>query len=159
MTKKDKEKGKARAEALDARLARLEAALAAIEPGAPEPGGAPADGPPGRIRLSVRLDGTDWRQDTGAAALLAADWPARAARLAALGHPVRLAILRAALDGPVQVAELIAASGAGSPGQFYHHLRELTAAGWLKPLRRGSYGVPPGRAGALLAAVALAGEG
>jgi DNA-binding transcriptional ArsR family regulator len=167
MTKKDKDKpNRAWAEALDTRLKRLEAALAtlaSVPAGQPDPQtdaqsapetGDPAE--PGRIRLSVRMPGTDWRQDTPAATLLSCDWPALAPRLAALGHPARLAILRAVLGGASDAPSLMQAAGATTPGQLYHHLRELTAAGWLTAPRRGAYAVPQARMGALLAAVALA---
>jgi DNA-binding transcriptional ArsR family regulator len=157
MAKKDKDKGGDRAgawaEALEGRLARLEAAFAAAGGALPDP---PEAGPEGRIRLGVRTEGVEWRHEVGAAALLHADWPALAPRLAALGHPVRLAILRAVLGGTGEASALQQAAGAATAGQFYHHLRELTAAGWLVPQKRGVYALPAGRAGALLAAVALA---
>lgn len=155
MAKKDKEKGADRgawAEGLEARLARLEAAFAAAGGALPEP---PEPGPEGRVRLSARAEGVEWRHELAAATVLRADWPALAPRLAALAHPVRLAILRAALAGTGEASALQQAAGAATAGQFYHHLRELTAAGWLVAERRGVYALPPGRAGALLAAVAL----
>jgi DNA-binding transcriptional ArsR family regulator len=157
MAKKDKDKGApgwvGAVEALAARLDRLEAAAigaAAVQPPEPE------TGPAGRVRITVRAPGGDWRHELTAAAVLAADWPAQAARLAALGHPVRLAILRAAIAGTAEASALQQAAGAATPGQFYHHLRELTAAGWLVAGRRGRYALPPARAGALIAAIALA---
>lgn len=156
MTKKDKggdKAARALAEALEARIARLEAALAGLGAALPEPD---PGGPEGRVRLTVRGAGGDWRHEAPVAALMADDWPGLAPRLAALAHPVRLSILRAALPGETPATVLQQAAGATTPGQFYHHLRELTAAGWLASARRGHYAVPPGRAGALLAAVAVA---
>lgn len=153
MAKKDKAAKGARADEVETRLARIEAALAAL--GTAAPGPVVPEGPDGRLRMALRGGPAgDWRHEVPVAALMAADWAAAAARLAVLGHPARLAILRAALGGPVTAAALMAAAGTTTPGQFYHHLRELTAAGWLKAERRGSYGVPPERAGAVLAAVA-----
>jgi hypothetical protein len=159
MAKKDKEgRGAAWAEALEQRLARLEAALAGGL-AAPAPAAGTDPGPEGRIRLSVRRDGGDWRHEAQVAAVLGADWPACAPRLAALGHPVRLAILKAVATGTFEATALQQATGAATPGQFYHHLRELTAAGWLVSERRGVYALPPARTGALLAAIALATAG
>jgi DNA-binding transcriptional ArsR family regulator len=157
MAKKDKDRSGDRnwAEALgvlEARLARLEAAFAATGGALPED---PEPGPEGRVRMSVRGAQGDWRHEVPIATLSAADWPALAPRLAALGHPVRLAILRAVADGASEAAVLQQAAGAATPGQFYHHLRELTATGWLVAERRGRYALPPGRAGMLWAAVAL----
>lgn len=153
MAKKDKAAKGARADEVEARLARIEAALAAL--GAAAPGAAVPEGAEGRLRISVRGGpGGDWRHEVPVAGLTGADWAGLAARLAALGHPARLAIVKAALGGPVPAAALMAAAGTGTPGQFYHHLRELTAAGWLTTERRGHYGVPPGRAGAVLAVAA-----
>lgn len=177
MAKKDKdrtkERGKLEAQAMDLRLQRLEAALARLEaphpladgpsawaepiPDAPAAAAAPEPAPAAGIRLTLGGGPEAWRFEAPAATVAAADWPARAARLAALGHPVRLAILRAALDGPAGATALKAAAGVATPGQLYHHLRELTAAGWLRAQGRGVYALPPGRAGALLAVLAAAG--
>ncbi len=58
------------------------------------------------------------------------DLPASATAevLAALGHPVRLALVRRLLGGPATAAELQEAGELSSTGQVYHHLRALTAA-------------------------------
>src|SRR5689334_4378883 len=53
-----------------------------------------------------------------------------AARLAALGHPVRLRLLLAVLRGATGTAELAEVPGIGTSGRIYHHTRTLTAAGW-----------------------------
>lgn len=153
MAKKDKDRTAELLAALEARLARLEAAFAAAGGVLPE---AEAPGPEGRLRMSLRGAAGEWRHEVGLASVLAADWPGLAPRLAALGHPVRLAILRALTDGAAGTAALQQAAGAATPGQFYHHLRELTAAGWLVAERRGRYALPEGRGPAVLAAVALA---
>lgn len=161
MAKKDKTGKAARAQDFEARLARLEMALAGLG-AAPAPAealsGAPGGAGNGILRIALRgAEGlADWRHEMPAGAVLAADWTGLAARLAALGHPARLAILRAALAGPVATGALMAAAGTTTAGQFYHHLRELTAAGWLSPEGRGRYGVPPARAAAVVAVVALA---
>ncbi|HEY2195909.1 MAG TPA: helix-turn-helix domain-containing protein [Actinomycetospora sp.] len=48
--------------------------------------------------------------------------------LAALGHPVRLALVRRLLAGPATGADLQDAAELSSTGQVYHHLRALTSA-------------------------------
>lgn len=162
MSKKDK----ARIEALETRLARLEALLIGAPGAAGDTVPGPGDANGARLRLDLRTggdgdrDGADWRRDSPLAALRAADWPGCAVRLAALGHPLRLAILRRALDGPIAAAALLEGDAAGPPppsnGQLYHHLRELTATGWLEGAGRGRFALPEGRRGPLLAALALA---
>ncbi len=68
-----------------------------------------------------------------------------AARLAALGSPVRLRLLLAVLQGRTTTAELSQLPDVGTSGQVYHHVRALTAAGWLRSVSRGSVQVPPER--------------
>jgi len=78
-------------------------------------------------------------------ALLEAYWDTAAEPLAALGHPVRLAVLRGVLTGLHTTAELAALDRLGTTGQLYHHLRQLQAAGWLRSTGRGRYDVPATR--------------
>ena len=75
-------------------------------------------------------------------------------RLAALGHPVRLRLLLAVLRGTTSPAELAEVPGTGTSGQIYHHIRALTAAGWLRSTGRGQVQVPAERVVPLLAALA-----
>ncbi|GAB3298873.1 helix-turn-helix domain-containing protein [Epidermidibacterium keratini] len=83
--------------------------------------------------------------------LLASDWAERATVFAALGHPVRLAILQAVVTGSASTAkELADVLDVGSVGQIYHHLKELTAAGWLSAGSGKRYAVPAGRLVSLL---------
>lgn len=84
------------------------------------------------------------------------DWTVAAATLAALGHPVRLALLHAVLHGTRTAADLTGLDGVGTTGQIYHHLRLLTGAGWLRAAARGHYAVPPERVVPLLAVLAAA---
>lgn len=85
---------------------------------------------------------------------LGQDWSAAATSLAALGHPVRLLLLHAILHGTRTAAELAELDGVGTTGQIYHHLRQLTAAGWLRTTARGQYAVPPERVVPLIAVLA-----
>lgn len=89
--------------------------------------------------------------------LLGADWTEEVDVLVALGHPVRLRLLQRVLGGATTVAELVDTDGVGTSGQVYHHLRQLTAAGWLRALGGGRYEVPVARVVPLLAVV-LAGR-
>ncbi|MFF3019595.1 ArsR/SmtB family transcription factor [Streptomyces sp. NPDC057939] len=76
--------------------------------------------------------------------------------LAALGNPVRLRLLREILAGRRTAAELTALDGVGTSGQVYHHLRQLTAAGWLHTTGRGRHEVPAGRVVPLLVLLSAA---
>lgn len=102
---------------------------------------------------SVTLpDGTpvEWQQGAGTAGLLEVDWTDRAATLAALGHPVRVELLRHVLSGTRTTADLAAIDSLGTTGQLHHHLRQLLTAGWLRQAGRGTYEVPPSRVVPLL---------
>ncbi|AVT30015.1 ArsR family transcriptional regulator [Plantactinospora sp. BC1] len=171
---------------LEERVAELERRLAALEdrPDAPAPRPEPPPSGEGdfwaldglKTRLSalgaeqggvlytgsVRLpshERYDWQYGLPTEALLdgeAGDWTDLAESFAALGHPVRLRLLREILGGRRTVAELTALDGLGTTGQAYHHLRQLAAAGWLQSPGRGRYEVPPGRVVPLLVAIAIA---
>jgi hypothetical protein len=96
-----------------------------------------------------------WQYGVPADGLLAADEvETAAARLAALGHPVRLRLLLAVLRGASGPAELAEVPGIGTSGQIYHHIRTLTAAGWLRASGRGRFQVPAERVVPLLVALA-----
>ncbi|GAA2260597.1 helix-turn-helix domain-containing protein [Streptomyces amakusaensis] len=84
------------------------------------------------------------------------DWAGVADSLAALGHAVRLRLLREILGGRRTAAELAELEGLGTTGQIYHHLRQLTAAGWLRTAARGRYEVPATRVVPLLVALTAA---
>jgi ArsR family transcriptional regulator len=53
--------------------------------------------------------------------------PPTAEVLAALGHPVRLALVRRLLAGPASAADLQDAAGLSSTGRSTNHLRALSA--------------------------------
>lgn len=92
-----------------------------------------------------------WQQTVGTTGQLETTWAERAAVLAALGHPVRLELLRHILVGTHTTAELAAVDGLGTTGQLHHHLRQLVSAGWVRQSGRGSYEVPAARIVPLLA--------
>ena len=170
--------------ALEARLARLERGLAppaaaapqsrdprrywqleglrtraAAEP-APRSGRGRAVGG-GRVGFAGLVDTGDgrhyeWQGERVVAAMLGEDWGAFAGSFAALGHRVRLELLRALLRGTREVAELQRLPGLGTSGQLYHHLRQLQAAGWIRQLQRNHYAVVPDRTVAALVIIATA---
>ncbi|GHF95371.1 transcriptional regulator [Deinococcus piscis] len=161
----------ARLAELERRLAALEAQVAALSQPDRSPGPATdrawaleslqelvPDGAvlfAGHVQLGAGGDWV-WQEAHPAAALLDRDWSGVAAALSALGHPLRLALLRAALDGP-QPAPVLGERVGLSGGQLYHHLRELQAAGWLQAQARGPYRVPGGRVIPLLTVLAACG--
>lgn len=98
-----------------------------------------------------------WQYGLAASTVLAQDWTDHAGLLDALGHPVRLAILHAVLHGTVTPSGLVEALDSGTSGQVYHHLKELTAMGWLAPAGRGVYEVPAARVVPLLAILVAVG--
>ncbi|MCZ2816657.1 helix-turn-helix domain-containing protein [Modestobacter sp. VKM Ac-2984] len=165
----------------DARLTRIEERLAAIEerlghpptdrpPGPPTPerfwllqalAAEAAELPGGAIAYGgqVRLPGGEeyaWQRTHDAEELRTAgpDDETLAAALSALAHPVRLRLLREVLGGHTTTAALAALDGLGTTGQLHHHLRQLTATGWLRTAGRGSYGVPAERVVPLLVVLA-----
>lgn len=88
--------------------------------------------------------------------LLERDWSEVADSFAALGHPVRLRLLREILGGRRTAAELAELEEIGTTGQIYHHLRQLTAAGWLHTAGRGRHEVPGARVVPLLVVLTAA---
>ncbi|MCM2390947.1 ArsR/SmtB family transcription factor [Streptomyces albipurpureus] len=109
----------------------------------------------GAVRLPTN-ERYEWQYGTLTESLLAEDWNRAADSFAALGHPVRLRLLREILGGRRTAAELTELEGLGTTGQIYHHLRLLTAAGWLHTASRGRYEVPPVRVVPLLVALTTA---
>ena len=152
-------------EELHARLAALEARVAALEQApedcrSPVSPDLPADtfwalerlkelaGPDaGAVLFTGSVDlptgeHYEWQEGRESQPLLDADWADLAAGLQALAHPVRLHLLREILHGVRTTAELARHPDLGTSGQLYHHLRQLTAAGWLHSTARGHYAVP-----------------
>ena len=84
----------------------------------------------------------DWQFGRTVDDLMDHDWTAAAAPLAALGHPVRVELLKRVLTGTTATRDLAETEGLGTSGQLHHHLRALVAAGWLRLRQRGDYEVP-----------------
>lgn len=123
-----------------------------------EVGEAAADGGvlyTGSVRLPTG-ESYEWQYGALTEALFDGDWADAADSFAALGHPVRLRLLREILGGLRTTAELAALDALGTTGQIYHHLRQLTGAGWLHAAGRGRYEVPPTRVVPLLVVLTAA---
>ncbi len=109
----------------------------------------------GAVRLPTG-EQYEWQHGALTEGLLDDDWTEAAESFAALGHPVRLRLLREVVGGRRTAAELAELDEIGTTGQIYHHLRQLTGAGWLHTTGRGRYEVPPGRVVPLLVALSAA---
>ena len=114
---------------LDDRLTELEARVAALEgTSVTSPEVVDVSGAVG-YEGDVRLHGeVSWTIRYSPAGVLDLPPTPTAEVLAALGHPVRLALVRTLLAGPASAADLQESAGLSSTGQVYHHLRALTAA-------------------------------
>lgn len=166
----------ARVEQVEARLTALEAADQGASPEPPSAGAAAGDGgldperfwalhglqqrlgePGGVLFTGSVLAPTGnhyvWQQAGLTDDLLDDAWPDVADALGALGHPTRLGLLQAVLNGWNSTAELAQVDEVGTTGQLHHHLRPLLAAGWLHSPRRGRYEIPAARVVPLLAIV------
>lgn len=98
-------------------------------------------------------DPVAWQQGAGTTGQLETDWSDHAATFAALGHPVRIELLRSILSGVHATADLAETGQLGTTGQLHHHLRQLVAAGWVRQSGRGTYEVPAARIVPLMACV------
>lgn len=166
-----------RLEALESRIARLEEhghADDVLDEAAPSNAQTPSDAseedpfwaltalkeqvpPPGGVVFAGSVDVGDghleyqWGRPTQH--LLDTDWAEHAESVAALGHPLRLAILRRLLDDEHTVAQLVDELDLASTGVAYHHLSALQTGGWVSSPRRGSWAIPPSRVVPLLAII------
>lgn len=123
-------------------------ALTALKEHAPAPGAVVFAG-----AVDVGLGHLEYQWGRPVEHLLAADWAEHAEPVAALGHPLRLAILRRLLDGEHTVAQIVDELELGSTGVAYHHLSALQSGGWATSPRRGSWSIPASRVVPLLAII------
>jgi DNA-binding transcriptional ArsR family regulator len=161
---------------LEARLAAVEERLAALERSGVEPAatppsrwwlldnltaaGAERDGVGGSVAYGgiTRTPGGGelvWQAEHAVADVLDTELPPVASVLAALGHPVRLELVRRILLGAHTLAQLQQVPGARTSGQVHHHLRELRSAG-LVLAARNHFTVMAERVVPVLVAVAAA---
>lgn len=127
---------------VEARLARLEARVAELE-GSPAKEGAeavPSSGGVVTYQGDVHLNGdVEWSIGYSPDSILELPGARTSEVLAALGHPIRLRIVRELLLGPAHASELQDAVGLGSTGQVYHHLKTLGSANVVEQHARGEY--------------------
>ncbi|WP_338888087.1 ArsR/SmtB family transcription factor [Rhodococcus sovatensis] len=129
-------------EQFEARLAELEARVAELEHGGSDvPAGAdPPTGGAVAYQGDVHLHGdVTWSIGYSPDAVLELSVARTSGVLAALGHPVRLQIVRRLLRGPANAADLQDVVGLGSTGQVYHHLKALASANVVEQHGRGDY--------------------
>ncbi len=106
--------------------------------------------------MTTEGGGYRWQYGLPTQTVLDGDFADAAPALSALAHPVRLALLQAVLTGTHATADLAALPGLGTSGQVYHHLNQLSSAGWLRSPRRGRWEVPGERTIPLLALIMAA---
>lgn len=127
-----------------------------------EPDADPGPGVHGRMTYagSLRVDGRPlvWQRNLDAAQLVASDPGPLAGVLAALGHPDRLAVVRALVSGPRRGPELAGVLGDASTGRLYHHLDKLVAAGVVRQVERGCWEVVPAKVVPVLVLLGAAGD-
>ena len=99
-----------------------------------------------------------WAGEHGLPQIWDLDPTAVARLLASLGHPARLALVRALLAGERTSQELQGVIQSGSAGQLYHHLKDLIAAGVVDQAGRNRYRISTGRIVPLLVILAAAGD-
>lgn len=164
---------------LEERLDAVERRLAALEGGGaatPPAGGrwwlldqltarqAERDGVRGAVAYGgiARTPGAGelvWQAEHAVADVLDTDLSSVAAVLAALGHPVRLELVRRILLGAHTLAQLQEVPGVRTSGQVHHHLRELRSAGLVLAARNHFTIVPERVLPVLVAVAAAAGPG
>ena len=138
----------------ESRLAELEARVAELERReAPEQvDAAPSTGGIVGYQGDVHLHGTvRWDISYSADAIIDLPIASMSEVLAALGHPVRLQIVRTLLRGPANAA-------VGSSGQIYHHLKTLSSANIVEQQSRGEYRIAPKRVVPLLVSMLTAAD-
>lgn len=83
-----------------------------------------------------------WQIERAVPPILQDAWDPCASVLAALGHPVRLEIVRQLLEGARTSQDLQEIADLGTTGRLYHHLRELQSCGLVVATRRNHYAIP-----------------
>lgn len=96
-----------------------------------------------------------WEMERPAPGLMDVPDDEIAAILSVLASPQRLATLKALLSGPKSSNDLQTALGVSSPGQLYHHLDKLLAAGIVEQTRRSLYQIAARHVIPVLAVIAI----
>ncbi|OFT44885.1 transcriptional regulator [Corynebacterium sp. HMSC036D03] len=72
-------------------------------------------------------------------------WEENIKRLTAIAHPTRAEILRRLLCAPASANDLVQEGLVSSTGTTYHHLNELSSAGWIAKSKSGTFEIRPTR--------------
>jgi DNA-binding transcriptional ArsR family regulator len=99
-----------------------------------------------------------WAGEHGLPEIWDLDAASLARLLAALGHPARIVLVRALLEGERSSQELQEVIGSSSAGQLYHHLKDLMAAGAVDQAGRSLYRISASRVVPVLVVLAAAGD-
>ena len=155
----------ARIDTLERRLARLEQLVEDLSPAGsrlPASAGEPIDRPADDVvgyQGAVDLAGpVSWEIRYHAPAILNLPTDALADVFAALGHPVRITIVRRLLAANASVTELQETGEFGTSGQLYHHLKILTTASVVTKVGRNEYAIAPTHVVPTLVALLAAGD-
>ncbi|MBW2734497.1 MAG: winged helix-turn-helix transcriptional regulator [Deltaproteobacteria bacterium] len=82
-----------------------------------------------------------WEMERPAPGLADVSMASISAVLSVLASPQRLSLIKTLLTGPKTSAELQQALSLSSPGQLYHHLKELLSIGIVEQKKRSAYEV------------------
>ncbi len=121
-----------------------------------------ADGVKGAILYAIAFQSAQnklvrWYAESAAPSVLSYDEQMVTQIIVALGHPVRLQIVRLLIkEGATDSQTMQTAVGIQSAGQLYFHLNNLLEAGIVVQLRRGVYEIEIGATAQLLALFAAA---
>ncbi len=95
-----------------------------------------------------------WDLETSVESVLDVDDAMAAQLLAAIGHRLRLEMLKSIFNAPSTAASLVNTLDLGTTGAAYHHLNVLQAAGLVTQETRGVFELQPERVSTVLAILA-----
>lgn len=127
--------------------------LDALQAGPEIPDGSVAFG--GDVQLGGGSYQYQWQRPTHA--VTDEPWTDAITRLSALAHPLRAEILRRLLAAPATAADLVEEGIVSSTSTAYHHLNELSSAGWISKAQASTFEIRPSRVIALMTII-IAGE-
>ena len=127
--------------------------LDALQAGPEIPDGSVAFG--GDVQIGGGSYQYQWQRPTHA--VTDEPWTDAITRLSALAHPLRAEILRRLLAAPATAADLVEEGIVSSTSTAYHHLNELSSAGWISKAQASTFEIRPSRVIALMTII-IAGE-
>lgn len=109
----------------------------------------------GDVQLGGRSYQYQWQRPTHA--VTDEPWTDAITRLSALAHPLRAEILRRLLAAPATAADLVEEGIVSSTSTAYHHLNELSSAGWITKAKASTFEIRASRVIPLMTII-IAGE-